>query len=79
MDTYSDEYVNEIDYQKLADLINEIISKGLKKMDAAHIACAIYAGCDYFITTDDKILSLKDERIKVINPVDFVSIKGASE
>ena len=26
---------------------------GLKKLDCLHIACAIVAQCDYFLTTDD--------------------------
>ncbi|GHV22705.1 hypothetical protein FACS189494_09900 [Spirochaetia bacterium] len=29
----------------------------LKRKDALHIACAIEAGCDYFLTTDGKILN----------------------
>jgi len=28
--------------------------------DAAHLACAIKAGCDYFITTDDKLIKKYD-------------------
>jgi len=79
MDAYSDEYVDEEDYQKIIPLKDEIMKKGLKKMDAAHIACAIYAGCDYFITTDDRILKLRDSRIKVINPTDFVLIEEANK
>jgi hypothetical protein len=27
-----------------------------KKIDSLHIACAIIAKCEYFLTTDDKIL-----------------------
>ncbi len=29
---------------------------GLKKIDALHVACVIYAKCDYFITTDKGVL-----------------------
>ena len=36
---------------------------GLKKVDALHISCAIYAKCNYFITTDKGILK-KAKRIK---------------
>jgi len=28
-------------------------NSGIKEFDALHIACAIEAECDYFITTDD--------------------------
>ena len=45
---------------------------GLRQKDAAHIACAIYAGADYFITTDKKILNKSFQGINLINPIDFV-------
>ena len=47
---------------------------GLKKIDALHIACAIYAKCNYFITTDKGLLK-KAKRIKeliVIDPINFI-------
>lgn len=47
---------------------------GLKKVDALHISCAIYAKCNYFITTDKGILK-KAKRIKeliVIDPINFI-------
>jgi predicted nucleic acid-binding protein len=31
----------------------QLQEKGIKKMDSLHIACAIKAGSDYFLTTDD--------------------------
>ena len=37
---------------------NALSSIGLKAKDALHVACAIAAGCDYFVTTDDGILAL---------------------
>ena len=48
--------------------------KGLRKIDALHVACAIGAGCDYFITTDDGILNKSEaiDGIVVIDPVGFV-------
>ena len=48
--------------------------KGLRKIDALHMACAIHAGCDYFITTDDRILN-KSETINDItidDPIGFI-------
>jgi len=50
------------------------MAKGIKPADATHIACAITAGCDYLITTDDRMLKFKDERIKIITPTDMVYI-----
>jgi len=37
-----------------------------------HIATAIYSKCDYFITTDRKILNKNIDGIAVLNPVTFV-------
>ena len=47
---------------------------GLKSKDALHIACAIEMQCDYFITTDDKILNrMKNSHdILVVDPTTFV-------
>jgi predicted nucleic acid-binding protein len=54
----------------------EIMLKGIKKKDALHIACAIEAKCDYFLTTDKKLLKTAFEKIKVISPIDFIKILG---
>lgn len=47
---------------------------GIKSKDALHIACAIEAGCDYFITTDDRLLRAMgdNERIIVMDPTTFI-------
>lgn len=56
---------------KTALLINEL---GLQKMDSLHLACAIFAKADYFLTTDDKVIkktcALTD--IKISDPIDFI-------
>jgi len=52
----------------------EIIKKNIKQKDALHIACAIKAECDYFLTTDRKILSKNIPEIKLINPLDFIRL-----
>ena len=54
-------------------LSNEIMtSKAIRKKDALHIACAIKANCNYFLTTDKKLLKKNLSEITVINPIDFV-------
>lgn len=50
----------------------EMMKFGLRPKDAAHIACAIYAVADYFLTTDKKILNKPVTGIQIVNPVDFV-------
>jgi len=45
---------------------------GLKAKDAMHIACALDADADYFITTDKKVLNKTVRGITIINPMEFV-------
>ena len=62
---------------KLADVLalaTKIMNTGVKYMDASHVACSIIAGCDYFITTDKRLLKYKSDKIEIINPVDFIRI-----
>ena len=56
------------------DALAKQLAQSLNAYDAVHIACAIAANCDYFLTTDNKILQLKDARIITINPVDFLGL-----
>ncbi|MCL2512746.1 MAG: type II toxin-antitoxin system VapC family toxin [Oscillospiraceae bacterium] len=50
----------------------EIMKSGIKNEDALHISCAIERNCDYFITTDKKLLNKNIEGIDIINPIDFI-------
>ena len=58
---------------KLARTYNR--RQNLSAKDAIHLACAIHAGADYFLTCDDKLLK-QAARLKfktaVMNPVDFI-------
>ena len=56
-------------------LVGEIEDSGVKNGDAVHVACAICAGCDYFLTTDDRLLKYKTEKIQIVNPVDFIRLE----
>ena len=60
--------LNEIILEKAI----EIESLAVHAKDALHIAAAIYAHCDYFITTDRKILNKPITGITVVNPLVFV-------
>lgn len=50
----------------------EIMKTGVKMKDAYHVACAVYASCECFLTTDDRLLKYRTDEIQIINPVDFV-------
>jgi hypothetical protein len=59
------------DIIKTALLLN---SKGLQKMDSLHIACAIFAKADYFLTTDDKVIKKANAitELKITDPINFI-------
>ena len=59
----------EAEVKKFAERIMET---GIKSADALHVACAILAGSDYFITTDDRLLKLHTEEIQVVTPGEFI-------
>lgn len=48
-------------------------SQGLKTYDSLHMACAVYSGCDYFLTVDDRVLNKRFCEIKVVDPVIFIN------
>jgi predicted nucleic acid-binding protein len=52
---------------------------GVRGRDALHIACAAYAGCDYLVTCDDRLVRqgqrLRGEDIltlQIVNPIDVL-------
>jgi len=51
---------------------NKIALTGIKEKDSLHLACALFSQCDYFITTDDRLLKFKSDKIKMIDPIQFV-------
>ena len=58
----------------ILSLANSVNRLGLKKFDSLHIACAITANANYFLTTDIGIIKkanlIKDIEIK--DPIDFI-------
>jgi predicted nucleic acid-binding protein len=58
---------------------SKILATGIKKVDALHLACAVVAGCDYFITCDDRILKYNGRDIHVVNPIGFIEIRKGRE
>jgi len=57
---------------KVFEKAAEFMKYGLKPKDAAHIACAVSANADYFITVDKKILNRHIEGITLIDPIEFL-------
>lgn len=49
---YNTSYVPIERREALQDKVQEIMGYNIAYKDATHAACAIYAGCDYLLTTD---------------------------
>ena len=47
---------------------------GIRKIDSLHLACAIHAGAEFFLTTDDGILKKAAlvQGINVTDPIGFI-------
>ena len=58
---------------EVEQLTGEIVASGVRKMDACHVACAILAKCDCFLTTDKRVLKYWSSQIEVLNPTEFVA------
>jgi len=71
---YSSLHISNENDTGVIPLSDEIMKTGIKKKDATHLACSIIAESDYFITTDKRVLSYKTDKIKIVNPIDFVII-----
>ncbi len=55
---------------------NQLLKFGIKPKDALHVASAVEGKADYFLTTDDKLLSgiKKSNMIETLNPVDYIKV-----
>ena len=73
---HASEYIDKS--EEVLNTAREISQKGIKTKDASHLACAIYAKCDYFLTTDDRLLKYKDDRIRTISPIDFIMLEDVN-
>jgi len=54
-------------------IANRLQAKGLKAYDSLHIACAVQARCDYFLTVDKKVLNKECAEVKIADPVVFIN------
>jgi hypothetical protein len=70
-----------VDVGESAELLtttNRMHEEGLPKIDSLHVACAIYAECAYFISTDDRALKCKPRvtDINIADPILFMKEQG---
>jgi len=74
---YAKDDVNE--NTEIVEQAENLTLLNIKKKDALHIACALYAKCQYFLTTDLKLLNKTVDGISIINPIDFLKIQGGQD
>lgn len=76
----NESYYVGIEKEEEAKAIAErIMETGIKSADAMHVACAILAESNYFITTDDRLLRLQTEDIQIVTPGEFIRRSEAGE
>jgi predicted nucleic acid-binding protein len=74
VDHYAKKYIGSEVRSEVVTIADGIMKTGIKPVDATHVACAILADCDYFITTDNRLLKYKTGSIKLVNPIAFSRI-----
>ena len=62
----------------MGKIAEEISATGVKAADSIHTACAILARCDYLLTTDDRLLKYRTDKIKIVDPTEFIRIIGGA-
>ncbi len=73
IDVHTTAYVGLERRDEIEFMAAEIMNTGIKFKDACHVASAIYAGCEYFISTDRRLLKYKTDKIKMVTPIEFVT------
>ena len=66
-------YVGDDRKELIEKKASEIMETGVKYKDACHVAAAIYARCEYFISTDVRLLKYQTKEIKMVTPIEFIT------
>ena len=63
-----------VESEELLRTARLLLEHGIKRIDSLHIACAIQAKADYFLTTDDGILKKATfvQDIHIVDPFGFI-------
>jgi predicted nucleic acid-binding protein len=67
-------HVNQPVTYEVELLARDYVARGLKPMDALHVACAIIAGVEFFLTVDKTLMRKMraTSDIFVLDPIDFI-------
>lgn len=74
MKRYETVYVGTERTTSVNIIAKDVIKTGVKTKDAVHVSCAILTQCDFFISTDNRLLKYKDERIRLVSPCEFIRL-----
>ena len=67
-------YIDESNVEVIKQRAGEIMKTGIKTKDALHVSCAIEGKADYFVTTDIRLLKYSSDEVKIINPIELITI-----
>lgn len=69
---YSMMYIKE--NESIVQKAKMLCSLGIRSKDALHLSCAIFSGCNYFLTTDDRIINKNNLTAEIIltDPIGFI-------
>ena len=73
---YRKENIDVAQDDTVSKIAESFMETGIKEKDAYHLSCAIIGDCEYFITTDDRILRHQTDKIRIINPTEFIRLEG---
>lgn len=59
--------------EDILSFAESLAEKGIKTYDALHISCAVAGNCEYYLTTDKKLLNTSIQEIQIVSPIVFVS------
>ncbi|MBQ8692926.1 MAG: PIN domain-containing protein, partial [Synergistaceae bacterium] len=65
-----------VETDEIINFAEKLKVKGIKTFDALHIACAVSSNCDYYLTTDRKLLRSKINKINIADPIQFIFEQG---
>ncbi len=66
-------YVGKRKRDAVEKLAIEITQTGVKYYDACHVASAIIADCEYFVTVDKRLLNYQSDKVRIVSPIQFIS------
>ena len=66
-------HVSHAGDEEINDLAKKIMAANIKEYDAYHVASAIYAGCEFFISVDYRLLKYRTNEIRMVTPIEFIT------